>query len=320
MNWTRYFASELFGLGVALAAGTISAAEPPAAFDVGTVHVERHGEHGSAVILIPGLASGSWVWNDVVAALQADHRVYAVTLSGFDGRPFIGGSSLDSAATALRDFIVAEHIDKPVLVGHSIGGTLGLMFAASHSELVSGVMAVEGLPVYPGTEGAPPSERSSMGSDLRAQLNVPRPQFEAQQLHYMRTMGVVEEANARKLAARTVLSDPAAVANYAADAMALDLRPRLHEIHVPVVEISPYLANDYAAMGMTEGGKAAYYRSLLQGLEGVEVVSIPQARHFVMIDQPTAFLQVLRAFLLKLERVPAAKAGERSAPARDSAR
>jgi pimeloyl-ACP methyl ester carboxylesterase len=309
MRGIEYVAAGLCSLWMALAVATASAAEAARTFEVGAMHVERHGDHGAAVILVPGLASGSWVWSGVVDALKVDHRVYAVTLAGFDGRPFIGARSLlHSAADSLRELIVSEHIDRPVVVGHGIGGLLALMFAADHSDLVSGVMAVDGLPVLPGTEHVPASERSSLGQDLREQLNVPRARFEAQQLQYMLAMGVVDVDDARSLATRTARSDPAATAAYAAEAMALDLRPRLHDIRVPVLEISPWLASDFAAMGMSEAGKTAYYRSLLQGLEGVKVVAIPQARHFVMIDQPRAFLQALRSFLLEVEKAPAAQA------------
>lgn len=38
-------------------------------FQVGSMFVERHGEHGPAIILIPGLSSGSWVWEDSVKQL-----------------------------------------------------------------------------------------------------------------------------------------------------------------------------------------------------------------------------------------------------------
>ena len=42
-------------------------------FEVGILKVERHGEHGTPVILVPGLASGAWVWDDTVRRLQGTH-------------------------------------------------------------------------------------------------------------------------------------------------------------------------------------------------------------------------------------------------------
>ncbi|MFS2021060.1 alpha/beta fold hydrolase, partial [Massilia sp. CT11-108] len=71
-------------------AATIAPAER---FEVGGVLVERHGKAGNggrALILIPGLASGSWVWQDTIGAFAPDHAVYVLTLPGFDGRPPAG--------------------------------------------------------------------------------------------------------------------------------------------------------------------------------------------------------------------------------------
>ena len=35
-------------------------------FHVGNLSVRRSGDHGRALILIPGLGSGAWVWKDTV--------------------------------------------------------------------------------------------------------------------------------------------------------------------------------------------------------------------------------------------------------------
>ena len=75
--------------------------------------------------------------------------------------------------------------------------------------------------------------------------------------------------------------------------MLLDLRPKLAAIKVPVVEISPFNAPDFAAMGVDENRKTDYYRMLLGGIEKLDVVSISPARHFVMFDQPEKFAAAL---------------------------
>ena len=55
-------------------------------FEVGALAVERHGKRGRPLVLIPGLASGSWVWQDAIRTFRDDHVLYVVTLPGFDGR------------------------------------------------------------------------------------------------------------------------------------------------------------------------------------------------------------------------------------------
>ena len=38
--------------------------------------VERHGQRGTPLILIPGLASGAWAWQDTVRQFSGEHVVY----------------------------------------------------------------------------------------------------------------------------------------------------------------------------------------------------------------------------------------------------
>ena len=285
---TKFFA------GLALALSLLAPAfAAPAKFEVGALQIEQVSSKGPALILVPGLASGPWVWTDTATRLSGKYSIYLLTLPGFDGRKPVPGATLDSLSQDLATLIESRKIKKPVLVGHSLGGTLSLSFAAGHSDLISGVVAVDGLPVFPGTEGMT-GDRSAMAQQIRAQFAGQTPeQFVQGQQAYMKRVGSVDEAMAMKLAAQSSRSDAGATAEFAGQAMAADLRPRLPGIKVPVVEISPFNAPDFAAMGVDEERKTGYYRMLLTGIEKLDVVSIAGARHFVMFDQPEKFAAAL---------------------------
>jgi pimeloyl-ACP methyl ester carboxylesterase len=121
--------------------------------------------------------------------------------------------------------------------------------------------------------------------------------FAAQQLQYMRVVGVVDEQLAQSMALHTSKSDPAATASYASEIVAMDLRKGMAKIQVPLLEISPYYAPDFAARQISEDAKNAYYQSLLQGAPKLQVIGISNARHFPMMDQPQAFANLLDTFL-----------------------
>lgn len=286
----------LAGLVLALSpiVSTISTAADaaPARFESGALLVEKSGSKGPVVILIPGLSSGAWAWRDTAPRLAKDHVVYIVTLPGFDGRAPQAGVTFDTLQADLLSLIEKQHLRKPALVGHSLGGTLSLAFATKHSDRISGVVAVDGLPVFPGTERA--TDRKPMAEGMRAQFaGQTREQFVAGQQMYMRNIGVLDEKLADELAALASRSDIGATADFAGQIMALDLRPQLGGIKVPVVSVSPFNAPDFARIGVDEAGKTAYYRSLLPGVEKLDVVSISPARHFVMFDQPEKFAAAL---------------------------
>lgn len=287
--------------------GAVLAHEAAPSSTVGTLKVERHGDHGRPVILIPGLAGGPWVWQQVIESLEKDHVVYAVTLAGFDGMPVPtdGGNLFDRADASLLQLIQQQKIVKPVLVGHSLGGTLALRFAGEHAGLIAGVVAVDGLPIFPGMDRVSSEQRIAMAAKVRTQTAAATPeQFKAQQLGYMQKIGVIDPQLAARYALLNERSDQQAVAEYMAEDLASDLRPGLKQANVPILEISPYNAPDFSQppMVMTEQQKADYYQGLLANAPNAKVVSISPSRHFVMIDQSAKFQRTLDDFLKISER------------------
>lgn len=301
----------LLGAAVPMAvpAATAAAAQSPS-FSVGNLHVQQYGDHGRAVILIPGLGSGAWVWKNTVAHLRSNHVVYAITLAGFDGTPPPAQKTglMDQADASLLQLLKTRHINKPVLVGHSLGGTLAIRFATEHSDLISGVVAVDGLPIFPGMEKLSAAQREAGAARVQQGMAGATPaQFAQQQTQFMQVMGVLDPAEAKKYGAMQARSNPATVAEYMGEDLRTDLRQALPKISVPLLEISPYNQPDFekvAAMSkqplITENAKTAYYRQLLQGVPQLKVVSIAPSRHFVMLDQPQRFQSALDAFLARL--------------------
>jgi pimeloyl-ACP methyl ester carboxylesterase len=274
---------------------------PAERFEVAGVLVERHGSRGRPLILIPGLDTGGWVWQETVRAFSPDHAVYVLTLPGFDGRAPAPADAFASARAAVEKLIEQKRLDKPVIVGHSLGGTVALALAEDKPAQVGGVVAIDGLPVMPGTEALPPAERSQYAQGVKARMAGLTPAlFASQQQAYMRTIGVVDMGKADDIALLTGRSDPASSGQYAADVLELDLRPGLKAIQVPVLVIAPFFEPDAAQQGFSAQVKVDYYRSLMAGTPKVEVLTVAPARHFAMIDQPQQVNDAIRKYLNSL--------------------
>lgn len=288
-------------LFLALTSASLWAATP-APVTTGSLKIEQHGNHGSPVILIPGLAGGPWVWQGTVTHLEKDHVVYVLTLAGFDGTPApaTGGNFFDLADQSLYQWLQKANVHKPILVGHSLGGALALRFAGEHPDLLAGVVAVDGLPIFPGMDRISDDQRKAMATTMQAKMSSATPeQFQAQQLAYMEKIGVLDPNLAKRYAPMNARSDIKTTAQYMAEDLASDLRPGLKNANVPILEISPYNAPDFSSgpMAMSEQQKAGYYKSLLANAPNAKVVSISPARHFVMLDQPLKFQQTLDGFI-----------------------
>ncbi|WP_208277527.1 alpha/beta fold hydrolase [Massilia oculi] len=276
--------------------------EPAERFESGGLLVERHGSRGRPVILVPGLASGPWVWQETIRQFKDEFTLYVVTLPGFDGRPAPSGSPdwapFESARAALRGLIAERKLDKPVIVGHSLGGTLAYAVAQDLGNGIGGVVALDGLPVFPGTENMPPQQRPQAAINVRTRMAASRPDaYAAEQRQYMRGQGVLDIGKADDITPLLLRSDREAVGAYVADLLALDLRPGLSKISAPVLVVAPVYQYDAAQDALTVNDKVEHYRMLVEGIPSVEVVPIAPSRHFLMIDQPLALAGILRRYL-----------------------
>ena len=279
--------------------------DPPRAesFDVGMLHVDRYGS-GDPIVLVPGLASGAWTWNGLIPHLAATHSVYAVTLAGFAGRPAAGSATFAAFENDLTALLDQRHLVKPVLVGHSLGGTLAIDYAETHPDRVRAIVAADGLPVFPAMQQLTQQQREAAGAQMAAAVKGQgHEEMLAYEKGYMASVGVSDAALADQLATLSGQSAPPTVAAWLQADLTADLRPNLAKITVPVLEIAPYSpaeGNPASPMHYTEPEKGAYYRTLLAGVAKLDVVTIAPARHFVMLDQPERFQKALDDFLARV--------------------
>jgi pimeloyl-ACP methyl ester carboxylesterase len=276
-------------------AATIAPAER---FEVGQMLVERHGSKGTPLVLVPGLATGGWVWEDTVRRFKDSHVIYVVTLPGFDGRPAATGNSMQAASAALRELVTSRKLAKPVFIGHSMGAILSFALAEQHPDLLGGLIAIDGLPVFPGTENMNADQRALMADSVKARATgLTKEMFAAQQVQYMRGVGVTDIVRADEMAKLTARSDPMATMDYMSSILALDLRPGLAGIKVPVLLMAPWFDADASVIGMSMPDKVSYYKTLVAGTPKVEVIGISGARHYAMIDQPDAVADAIAGYL-----------------------
>ncbi len=98
------------------------------------------------VLLLHGLASSAHWW-DLVAPLLVERGIRATALDqrghGESERP-ASGYAFDDVVADARRAIRELGLQRPLVVGHSWGGTTAVALAASHPDEVSGAVAVDG--------------------------------------------------------------------------------------------------------------------------------------------------------------------------------
>ena len=291
----------LVNLSVARAAG---APKPTASFEVGTTHVDKYGTGEPTLILIPGLTDTAAVWAGTIEHFAPMHTVYALTLGGFGGRPAAKAPLIDKADADIVTLIAREHLNKPVVIGHSLGGHIAIRFATEHSDLVRGALAVDGLPIYPGYETMTPVQRETAATRMTSQMSAAPPaQFDMFEKQYIIPY-LTQAKNVDAVAAAGAGADPVATGEYMQELLTTDLRPGLAKINVPLLVLAPFddtldPKNPNAPFA-TAAAKKTYYESLLENDKAAKVQVIEHSRHFIMYDQPDALYTALETFLKSL--------------------
>ena len=262
---------------------------PDRTFDAGPFEVEITGE-GPAIVFIPGLTCGAHVWDPTVEALRDRYELHVLTISGFAGRPPIEGPLLPRVRERLARYV--EALDRPVVVGHSIGGFLALWLAATEPDRVGAVVAVDGLPSLAAASGIAPGAVSEVAAQMRGSVESQGPEAFAEQIERNLRMQITNPEDVARVARISGRSDPASVGRAMEELLVRDLRPLMSDIEVPVLLMGPGVGPD-ALRARTE----AVYREQVQDIDRHEVVFLDGARHFVMLDAEPSYLKKLDAFL-----------------------
>src|SRR5256885_1544383 len=90
------------------------------------VAYRRWGTHGTPIILLGGFVVPSSVWNGVGKLLGRDHRVFALDLPPFGYSERKGPYTLRGWIEILPAFETRFGLQRPVLVGHSLGAAVGV--------------------------------------------------------------------------------------------------------------------------------------------------------------------------------------------------
>lgn len=268
-------------------------------FASGRFHVRVEGAEGPHVILIPGLTSHPDIWQPLVDRLEGPHRLHLVHVQGFAGAaPMDNAAGLVSAPVAeeLARYIREQGIENPVVIGHSMGGTIALMLAARHPDLVGKLMVVDQIPFMGqafGNPNATPETLMPMADMIRDGMISSTPEAWREQSAASITQMIRTESLREGPIRHGATSDQAVAGNAMHELIVTDLRPELKNITAPVEVV--YVA--FAWPGMTPELTDQIYRGAYVGLEGATFRRIDEAAHFIMLDQPDVFAAEVNAFI-----------------------
>jgi pimeloyl-ACP methyl ester carboxylesterase len=182
----------------------------------------------------------------------------------------------------------------PQVIGHSLGGLMGMMLVLQHPEDAGKLMIVDSLPFFSVLFGASDAAAATpQAAAMRDSiLNETQDAYAQGEREFLGSL--VKSPEGLKAAIHwAITSDKSVVARGMYEAMTTDLRPRLHEIKTPITMLYPW----DASTGMPQAAADGLYRQNFAALPNKTITRIDNSFHFIMLDQPDAFATQVDAFL-----------------------
>lgn len=253
---------------------------------------------GPDVILIPGLSTPRAVWDGVRAALGGRYRLHLVQLNGFGGTP--AGANGDEnilvgTVEELGRYIEANRLQRPAVVGHSLGGLMGMMLAQRSPQAVGGLMTVDALPFIGAMFGPQVTVEAirPQAEAMRARMSAPATPEQRQAAAAQVASGLVKSPAGRELVTRWVAeADPRVSGELVYEGLTTDVRADLPRIAAPVTVLYAF---DDARLPQAQA--AAVFEPAYRGTPSVRFEPVGGSAHFIMLDQPERFTELLRGFL-----------------------
>ena len=253
---------------------------------------------GPDVVLIPGLNSSPRAWASTVAALPG-YRYHLVHVSGFAGQP-AGGNKEGTVAAPVADeiarYIRESKLRQPAIIGHSMGGTIGMMLASRHPDALSRLMVVDMFPylgmMFAGPAAAP-AKVEAVADQVAAGMRAASPEQRSRRANAT-IAGMVDTEAMRAGAVQDSMASDADVGIRAyRELIVTNLIPELPKIAVPVTVL--YVQPKSVPIPAAQFDAA--YKAAYAPLRKLTLKRIPDSAHFIMWDQPQRFQAEVKSFL-----------------------
>ena len=225
------------------------------------------------LVFIHGSGGDHTAWVYQYSRLKDDFNIAALELPGHGSSGGKGEADIGAYVEWVKDTLAAFGIEKPVLVGHSLGAAIALSFAIKHGELLAGIVPFGGgvkMPVNPAIlEGVRKDPEAIMAMTAKI---------------------AVAKKNRERLAPILAKRKPDPEVLYG-DFLAcdrLDSSEAVKGIRVPTLIICG------TEDKMTPPALSESVRDLIPG---ARLALVPEAGHLVMMEDPEAFNEALKTFV-----------------------
>ncbi|WP_031464876.1 alpha/beta fold hydrolase [Sciscionella sediminilitoris] len=252
---------------------------------------------GEPVVFVHGTPSHSHEWRDVVPRVEATgHRVLTYDLLGYgrSERPLDRDTSVAGQTTLLGALLDELGLDRVTIIAHDIGGAIAARFALAAPERVRRLMLLDTVS-YDSWPSA--SWRSIIAEHLEDYRNLSRREFDT-----LLTRQLEMTVADKEIMTGAVLEAYLAPHQSGLGPGSFFEHQVRHYDSIYTEEISAHLGRLRMPVRILWGAQDEwqpldYARKLAADIPGAELVTIPDAGHFVMEDAPDRVTEEILDFL-----------------------
>lgn len=257
---------------------------------------------GDPIIILHGLYGSSDNWVTFARQLAERNTVYLIDQRNHGRSPHHPEHSYERMSEDLLEFFTNQHLEKAIILGHSMGGKTAMLFTAKNPEKVKGLIVVDIAPAgYASLSEFSPQAIVHLNI-VNAMLSVDLAQHKTRTDIENELAKTIADAAIRQFIMKNIHRNPDHSFNWKLNLNALskalpEIMGSIHlekvlaqkpPIHIPTLFI--------------RGGRSNYllpehYAEIKTYFPEAEIETIPNAGHWLHAEQPVLFEQTVTHFL-----------------------
>jgi pimeloyl-ACP methyl ester carboxylesterase len=250
--------------------------------------VTKSGQGSKSIIFIPGFSCSGEVWNETKSIFEKYFTCYTLTMAGFAEVKAQPGATFKNWENSIANYIKENNIEKPIVIGHSMGGGLALALASDYPELIEKIIVIDALPCLAALMN--PAFKTEEKPDCSALINqmISATDEQFYQMQKMSISRLVADTSKQELVVGwSVKSDRRTFAEMYCDFSNTDLREKIKTIKCPsMVLLEEYFKNIKPAI-----------EEQYKNLGNADIQYSNKGLHFIMYDDKEWYFNQLNKFI-----------------------
>ncbi len=261
----------------------------------------EYGQDKPPLVILHGLYGASDNWVSIARQLEKDFHIFLVDQRNHGHSPHSNEHDFDCMANDLHEFLTDHNINKAYLLGHSMGGKTVMRFALDHPEMISKLIVLDIAPKSYASFSNFAQITNNHALIIDSMLNVDFSNVKSRSDIDVQLSKNLDDIKLRQFLLKNI--ERTKSGNYQWRLNLTVIKDRLEAIMDGFSALTPEQNHINIDSIFIRGEKSGYVMEedtliMRKYFKNAELVTIPNAGHWLHAEQPELFIKTLRYFLL----------------------